>query len=1006
MREVTMKPLERVRPFGRDDGGDAAQMIPFTFDGKRYTGRVGDTLAAALLANGIDIVGRSFKLHRPRGVFAASIDECNALVQLEAGGFDEPNARATQVALYPELRARGQNAWPNVSFDLFSVLDWFQRWLPASFYYKSMIWPNWHFYERFVRPIAGLGRAPEADDAQRYERRNAHCDVLVCGAGPAGLAAALAAAHAGLSVIVADQGQAFGGALNDSRELLDGVPAMRWVESATATLRVMPRVRLLSDTTVSGYYENNFLVAAERLANAQGPAAGAGSLRERLWRIRAREVVLATGALERPLVFADNDRPGVMLASAVRSYLNRFGVVAGQRIVVAANHDDAYRTAFDLHAAGQRDIVMVDTRAQVPVQLRAALTERGIALHAGYGIRRVRGRRRVRAVEIARHMGGGRLEDASITLACDLVAMSSGWTPTVHLFSQAGGSLRYDATQLCLVPDRCAQAVQVVGTANGVFSLADCLRDGDAAGREAVRRLGAEAADAAATPLPRAEEEPATLGIEPFWFTRTARTDKQWLDFQYDVKVSDVALAMRENFQSVEHVKRYTTGGMSVDQGKSSNFNILAVMAELSGRPLVDVGTTRFRPPYAPVTLGTFAGPTVGERYAPWRTLPAHAWHVAQRASFDDYGWRRPGCYPQDGEDIAAATTREVLAVRNGVGLFDGSPLGKIEVRGPDAAVFLNRVYVNNLASLKPGFARYAMLTNENGVLIDDGVIARISDVHFIVHATSGAVDRVFLLLEEYLQCEWPDLRVFVNNVTTQWANVTVSGPRARMLMSSIDSDIDWDAAAFGHMQFRQGTFAGVPARVLRASFTGEATYEISVPARYAASLWETVQRAGAPLDVTPYGIEALEVMRTEKGYLHIGADTDGASNPHDIGWEKIIAKKEGDFIGRRSLQRPADCDARRLAFVGIEALDPGERLPVGGHFVDAGPLTLPTRSQGYVTAACMSPMLGKSIGLGILSNGAARIGETVQIFAKGKLCAARVVPAAHFDPHGERLHA
>ncbi|WP_322060252.1 sarcosine oxidase subunit alpha family protein [Paraburkholderia sp. J63] len=1002
-----MKPLERVTPFGREDAGDPAQ-IPFTFDGKRYTGRAGDTLAAALLANGVDIVGRSFKLHRPRGVFAAGIDECNALVQLEAGGFDEPNARATLVELYPELRARGQNAWPNVRFDLFNVLDRFQRWLPASFYYKSMIWPNWHFYERFVRQIAGLGRAPEADDAQRYQRRNVHCDVLVCGAGPAGLAAALAAARAGLNVIVAEQGRTFGGALNDTRELLDGVPAIRWVESATATLRAMPRVRLLSDTTVSGYYENNFLVAVERVANAQGPAAGEGSLRERLWRIRAGEVVLATGALERPLVFADNDRPGVMLAGAVRSYLNRFGVVAGQRIVVVANHDDAYRTVFDFHAAGLRDIVMVDTRSNVPARLRAALSERGIALHAGYGIQRVRGKRRVRAVEIARHTGSGRLEGVSVTLACDLVAMSSGWTPTIHLFSQAGGSLRYDDTQFCLVPDQCAQAVQVAGAANGVFSLAACLREGDAAGRKAARRLGAKvdvSATAIAARLPHAEEEPAKLGIEPFWFTRTTRTDKQWLDFQYDVKVSDVALAMRENFQSVEHVKRYTTGGMSIDQGKSSNFNILAVMAELSGRPIVDVGTTRFRPPYAPVTLGTFAGPTVGERYAPWRTLPAHACHAAQQASFDDYGWRRPGCYLRDDEDIAAATTREVLAVRNGVGLFDGSPLGKIDVRGPDAAAFLNRVYVNNLATLKPGFARYAMLTNENGVLIDDGVIARISDTRFIVHATSGAVDRVFLLLDEYLQCEWPDLRVFVNNVTTQWANVTVSGPHARALVSSIDSDIDWDPQAFGHMQFRQGTFAGAPARVLRASFTGEATYEISVPARYAASLWETVQRAGAPLGATPYGIEALEVMRTEKGYLHIGADTDGASNPHDIGWERIIAKKQGDFIGRRSLQRPADLDARRLAFVGIEAIDAGEPLPVGGHFVEAGPLTPPTCSQGYVTAACLSPMLGKSIGLGILSNGAARIGETVQIYAKGKVCAARIVPPAHFDPQGERLH-
>jgi sarcosine oxidase subunit alpha len=516
--------------------------------------------------------------------------------------------------------------------------------------------------------------------------------------------------------------------------------------------------------------------------------------------------------------------------------------------------------------------------------------------------------------------------------------------------------------------------------------------------------LGGRQAGKVSAPRTHAAREEA-LRIEPFWFTQNTRTDKQWLDFQYDVKVSDIELAMRENFRSVEHVKRYTTGGMSIDQGKSSNFNILAIMAELSGQPIMKVGTTRFRPPYQPVTLGAFAGGAVGERYAPWQTLPAFAFHRAHGARFGDYGWHRPEYYPRGSEDIVAATRREVLAVRSSVGMFDGSPLGKIEVKGPDAVTFLNRVYVNNLATLKTGFARYAMLTNDNGVLIDDGVVVRLASDHFLVHATSGAVGRVFLLLEEYLQCEWRDLQVHVNNVTTQWANVTVSGPKARSVMEKVESDIDFSAESFPHMHFRTGKFAGIPARILRASFTGEITYEISVPGRYAQALCEHIFNVGTPFGITPYGIEALEVMRTEKGYLHVGTDTDGASNPLDIGWGKIIEKKTGDFIGRRSLQRLADKASGRLEFVGLESVDPDVPLPVGGHFVMGPVSVLPASSDGYVTSACVSPVLRKSIGLGLLRSGASRLGEEVSVYAKGRIISAWIVPTAHFDPKGERLN-
>lgn len=999
-----MKPLERIAPFGRS-ANRPRKTVRFTFDGKSYEAMEGDTLAVALLSNGIDIVGRSFKLHRPRGVMGSGVEEPNALLQLESGMFDEPNVRATMMPVYEGLQATSQNAWPNARRDVLGIMDRFAALLPASFYYKSMMWPNWRFYERFVRPVAGLGKAPKLPDAQRYQKRNAHCDLLIVGGGPAGLSAALAAGRAGLRVMLADDREQLGGSLLGERFTLGGMPCTQWVLDAVAALERLPNVTLLPRTNVSGYYENNFLAAAQRVANHLGPSGQQGTLRERLWRIRARSVILATGAIERPLVFANNDRPGIMLASAVRSYVNQFGVVPGACVVIVTNNDNAYRTAFDLYAAGVAAVTVVDTRSKVDGELARDLGKLGLRHYIGYGIRDVVGKRRVRALEIAQHLGNGELAaTATETLECDLVAMSSGWTPTVHLYSQAGGSLKYKDDVACLVPLACAQKVSVVGAAGGRFSLPECVEEGARAGEAVAAQLGR--AVVSSMPLPSTHSPvQESLRIEPYWYTKSARSDKQWLDFQYDVKVSDIELAMRENFQSVEHVKRYTTGGMSVDQGKSSNFNILAVMAEIGGKPIDDVGTTRFRPPYQPVTIGAFAGGAVGQLYAPWQSLPAAGSHRAANARFGDYGWRRPDCYPRAGEDIAAATRREVLAVRGGVGMFDGSPLGKIEVRGPDAATFLNRVYVNNLAAVKPGMARYAMLTNENGVLIDDGVVVRLAEDHYLVHATSGAVGRVFLLLEEYLQCEWPELRVHVNNVTTQWANVTISGPKARLVLQKFESDIDFSAEAFPHMHFRKGTFAGVPVRILRASFTGETTYEISVAGRFGRSLWDSIAAAGRAFGITPYGIEALEVMRVEKGYLHVGADTDGTSNPLDIGWAKIIDKKTEDFIGRRSLRRPADSGKGRLEFVGLESVDPKAPLPVGGHFVDdAGP-TIPKTSRGYVTSACISPMLGKAIGLGILSDGASRMGEIINIYAKGKMTAARVVPSAHFDPKAERLN-
>ncbi len=954
-----MKRSRQRLPHARVDTG---QPLTFQFEGETLRGYAGDTLASALLANGVSIVGRSFKLHRPRGVFAAGREDANALVQLEHGAWTEPNARATLTPLYEGLAAKGQNAWPSPTWDLLATLGLLKKVLPAGFYYKTFIWPNWKYWEGLVRRLAGLGRAPAAPDPQYYLKQTVHAEVVVVGAGRAGLEAALAAARdPACRVLLLDEQEEPGGALLASPDPADRA----WLASMLERIARCPNLTLMSRTSVNGYYEHNMLAALQRVGNHLGPQADPAAPREIFWRICAGRVVLATGALERPLVFPHNDRPGIMLAGAVREYTHRYGLTLGERIVFFTNNDSAWHTALELVACGVPVVAIVDVRPRVAAELLRQAAAAGIADRLGYGVVHTRGRRALRQVLIQR-LGSGSddgLQGPREILDCDLLAMSGGWTPTLHLYSQSGGKLAWREEDSCFVPGTASQAVTAVGRANGDFA--------------------------------------RPLHTQAHWLTPRVATDCQWVDFQYDVTAADIQLAARENYVSVEHVKRYTTNGMAIDQGKTSNVNGLGILALATGRSIPEVGTTRFRPPWHPVTVGAWAGIELGALYQPFQRLPAHACHLALGAQMADMGgWQRPECYPRAGEGEEQAIAREVLAVRNAVGLLDYSPLGKLEVRGPDAREFLNRMYLNNMFTLAVGAARYGIMLNERGIVVDDGVVVCLAEDHFLLHTTSGGASAVHRALEEWLQCEWVGLQVLVTNVTTQWATFMLSGPRARAVLAHLPGDIDCGREAFPHMQFRSGELCGAPARILRASFTGELSFEISVPAAYGQSLWEALMNAGAAQGITPFGIESLMVLRTEKGYLHVGSDTDGNTMPQDLGWGGAMAKKATDFVGRRSLALEVGQDPDRLQFTGIELLDETATTVSGAHVLTADG----RGSAGYVTSACFSPSLGRTVALGIVAGARARLGETVSVYYEGQTQPARLVAPCQLDPEGARL--
>lgn len=976
---------------------DRTQALGFRFDHRELAGFAGDTLASALLGSGIRLVGRSFKYHRPRGILTAGSEEPNALVELRAGARREPNTRATTVELFEGLEATSQNRWPSLAFDVGAVNSLLSPFFVAGFYYKTFMWPAalWEkLYEPVIRRAAGLGKASADPDPDSYERSHAFCDLLVVGAGPAGLAAALAAGRSGARVILCDEDFMPGGRLNSDRREINGIIGAQWAREAAAELGAMPNVRVLTRTSVFGVYDGNTYAAIERVSD-HVPVPPAHQPRQRYWKIVARRSIVAAGAIERPIAFGGNDRPGVMMSSAVRTYLNRFGVAAGGRAAVFTATDDGWKTAIDLADAGVAVEAVVDVRNDVTAAHAATAKRIGARLIAGG-----------RVIEASGGLSGITVKDGAnlVQIPVDLLAMSGGWNPTMALSTHLGGRPRWRADLSAFVAgEALPPGMAVVGAASGSLGLAEALREGEAAGIAAAESAGCKPAP---SPPCRADDEEA--GIAPFWHVAESR-GKAFVDFQHDVTAGDIALANREGYRSVELLKRYTTLGMATDQGKTSNVTGLAILASLTERSIPEVGTTVFRPPFSPVALGALVGPHRGKALKPTRLTASHAWATERGAVFVEAGqWLRAQWFPAPGEkDWLESVTREVKAVRSSVGVCDVSTLGKIDIQGADAATFLDRVYCNVFSTLPAGKVRYGLMLREDGMVFDDGTTAHLAPGRYVMSTTTANAVKVMQHLEHARQVTWPDLDVQVVSVTDQWSQYSLAGPNSRRVLERLlGGALDVSNGAFPYMACAEFMWQGIPARLFRISFSGELAYELAVPARYGDATIRAIMAAGAEWNIVAYGTEALGVMRIEKGHV-AGNELNGQTTAADLGLGRMMSAKK-DFIGRILAQRPGLVAADRPALVGLKPVDQGARLRAGAHFLARGAEARLANDEGHVTSVAFSPMAGSWVGLGLLKNGPRRHGERVRAYdpVRNGDVEVEIVSPVFFDPEGARLKA
>jgi sarcosine oxidase subunit alpha len=984
---------------------DRARTIRFTFDGKAMTGHPGDTLASALLASGIRVVGRSFKYHRPRGIFAAGTDEPSALVTVLTGDVREPNIPATRIEIFDGLRVESQNRFPSLVFDIGAVNGLAGKLFSAGFYYKTFMGPAvgplrgtrfWMFCEWFIRRAAGLGRASYAADPARYEKVNAFCDVLVVGSGPAGLMAAKAAAEGGARVILAEEEPDLGGTARWCEETIEGLPAADWATSIAATLEDLPNLRILNRTTVWGRYDGGMVAALQRVADHK-PAVAKGEPRHRHWAIRAGKVVLATGAFERPLVFPGNDRPGVMLASAVQRYVSEFGVLAGDRIAVLTNNDSAYRTALAMHRAGARIAAIVDVRPAVSAAAGAMARSADAELLLGHAVVATKGKALNEIVVQPYDAAAGRATGDPRSIAVDCLAVSGGWSPVIHLASQAGGSARWDDRLQAFLPPVPQASTFGAGACTGAFTTQEAIVEGLAAG---ARAAGKEPSRA---PAPQVGAPDLDVTPAPVFEIRSGR-GKAFVDLQHDVTSDDVRLAHREGFVSVEHLKRYTTLGMATDQGKTSNVPGLAIMAEAAGKAIPDVGTTRFRPPFAPVSLGALAAERHGD-LKPERLTPMHDWHVERGAIMQPVGlWFRPQIYGQPGETVEQAYVREAAAVRHGVGIVDVSTLGKIAVQGPDAGTFLDRVYTNMFSTLPAGKARYGLMLREDGLAFDDGTTWRLGEHEFLMTTTTANAGKVMQHLEYLLDADWPELRVHLTSVTDQWAGAAIAGPKSRELLASCVEGTAVDNDALPPMGIVRGEIAGAPVLICRLSFSGERAYEVYCGAGHGSHVWDALISAGKSFGIVPYGLEALGTLRIEKGHV-TGSEIDGRTTARDLALDWMLSKKK-PFVGSAMMDREGLTAAGRLQLVGVIARD-NSALRAGGHIVETVAPEQPAVSIGHITAVSFSPALGRYIGLALVMDGRSRHGTRARVSdpLRGRFGPVEIVSHHMFDPEGSRMH-
>ncbi|MBN9222338.1 MAG: sarcosine oxidase subunit alpha [Mesorhizobium sp.] len=975
---------------------DRSASLNFRFDGKSFSGFKGDTLASALVANGVKLVGRSFKYHRPRGILTAGSEEPNALVELRSGARREPNTKATTAELYDGLEAASQNRWPSLNFDVMSINQLFAPIFVAGFYYKTFMWPAkfWEaIYEPAIRRAAGLGRAANIADPDHYDKAWAHCDVLIAGSGPAGLAAALAAGRSGARVILCEEDFAPGGRLLADGGTIDGLPATEWLSRTLTELAAMPDVRIMTRTTLFGVYDGGTYGAIERV-NDHVPSPPEHEVRQRLWRIVAKRCVVAAGALERPIVFAGNDTPGVMMASAMRTYVTRYAAAPARRIALFTNNEDGWRTVETVLGAGLQVAAVIDARAEVSPAHRSLASKGGFPVLHGAVSGVDGGKTGVRKISVSL-TGGARAE-----VEADGLAISGGWNPTVGLTSYHRGRPKWRDDIAAFVPDGAPPGMMAAGAANGAFGLGACLREGFEAGAAAARDAGRSGSVGS---MPVADDE--AFALTSLWYV--ADKGKAFVDQQHDVTASDVELAQREGFQSVEHLKRYTTLGMATDQGKTSNVTGLAMMAAVSGRSIPETGTTIYRPPYVPVAIGAFAGHHRDEAFHATRLTPSHHWAAEQGAVFVDTGlWKRAQWYPRAGEkDWLESVTREVRAVRGGVGFCDVSTLGKIDVHGPDAGAFLDRVYINTFSNLAVGKARYGLMLREDGIVYDDGTTSRLAEDHYFLTTTTAKAGLVMQHLEFCRQVLFPELDVQLTSVSDQWAQFSIAGPKTRDLLKEIvDPSEDLSNEGFPFMGARAVKLrGGFTARLFRISFSGEMAFEISVPARHGEAMARNLMIAGKPLGVTPYGTEALGVMRIEKGHI-AGPELSGTTTAADLGLGKMMSTKK-DFIGRVMAGREALVAPDRQVVVGIKPTDTSRRLRSGAHIIPKGEIPGPDNDQGYVTSVCFSPMLEQWIGLALVERGRERIGEIVHAHdpIRGEDYDVELCNPVFYDPDGGR---